>query len=402
MSLRVLCTADIHIGRSSSSDGEIPAETSALASWERIVDIAAREKPAAVVIAGDLFDGLAAQYATRPRVIKAFERLLKEGIPALAVAGNHDHSALPAFAQPHPKLFHLFGASNWEERRVGPLRFVGRSFGKELETESLLKNLGPVDGDAVTIGVVHADIDAQSPYGPTPLRDFAGRGVAAWVVGHVHCSRDWSADQPVAYPGSPQALDWGETGQHGFRWLTVDNGTAKFSEVVPVSTVRYEYKPVDLAPGESLENKLASCSADYRRESPGIESVQYRVDVRLQDGAQASLPEAATSLARDLYAVRSTLIVPNIDLEKEAEQDDARGQAARLLLGLQGRGKPDWQLHAASILQRVKTAMENERRKLNLPPEEDVDCLRHDTVNEARGSIERALRKVLFGKGGAR
>src|SRR5579884_2714105 len=186
--MRILCTADVHVGRSSRCDGEINGQTAALAAWERIIDKAIEGRADAMVVAGDLYDSLPAQYATRPRVRAAFERLRGAGIPALAVAGNHDHDALPDFRHAFGDLVHVFGSGRWEHRQVGAVRFVGRSFAGPFENESLLGNF-QTPGGGITVGIVHADVNAQSRYGPTPLEQFFGRGVAAWVVGHVHVPR---------------------------------------------------------------------------------------------------------------------------------------------------------------------------------------------------------------------
>lgn len=394
--MRILCTADVHIGRSSSADGEIVGEVSALAAWERIVEAAIQGKAAAIVIAGDLFDGLAAQYATRPRVAFAFERLRDHGILALAVAGNHDHSALPNFARSHPELIHVFPAERWGERRIGSVRIVGRSFSREFERESLLRDFDLGASDALTIGLVHADVDALSSYCPTPIRDFYGRGVAAWIVGHVHLPRVFDGDTPVAYPGSPQALDWGETGPHGFRWLSIENDRATFSDIIHVSTARYNFETIELGPDDFLEDKITSLSQRCREEQPGLESVQFRVHVRLCRGANAECPLGAVAIGADGYTVCSKVSIPDIDLALEAGQLDARGQAARLLLGLRGEGESKWLRDSQTLVSQVEASMKEERRRLNLPQEEDTASLRFGELQEARSAVQRALEQVLM------
>ncbi len=406
-SMRILCTADIHIGRCSSLaqnlTGQIIEDFSGLRAWERLVDVAIGEQTDAVVIAGDFYDSLPAQYETRPRVKKAFERLRNKGIPALAVAGNHDHSALRAFADSHKGLLHLFPESRWEAHAIGGIRFVGRSFARESERESLLGNFDlPPAG--ITIGLIHADINARSIYSPTPVELFRGKGVAGWVVGHVHAPRRFE-NETVVYPGSPQALDWGETGPHGYCWLEIKNGQVQFLPVSPLSTVEYHPVEIELLPGERLEDKLSELARQRRLQQGGLLSIQFRVAMRLCGGANPfDLPETGVDVAldgSDWYRLDSAVVVPHLDLKAEANQKDARGQAARLLLGLNNSGDPTWQRSALELVERVDAEMKAERNKLDLPAREDVEFLRQGKPDEARQAVRRMLERILTVEGGA-
>lgn len=400
--MRFACTADLHVGRCSSCDGTAVCDMSALAALGRIVKAAIDAKADGFLIAGDLFDNLAAQYESRAGVVEHLKRLRDHRIPVLAVAGNHDHSALPGLHRVYPDLMMLFGPK-WEESRVPGLdgvRFVGRSFESESERRSMFDGFSLPPGDETTVGLVHADINAQSSYGPTPLRDFSGRGACAWVVGHVHVPQTLNGtDCAVAYCGSPQALDWGECGAHGFRWLTIENGKATFSKVIPVSTVRYEYESVDLTPTCDLELKLKAIADSYRADSTHLHSVHFRVNVRLIDGAKHPRPESEDEivLGEDRYLICGWGSMPVINLEEEAKQKDARALAARLLLGL--RGDARWKLHADTLVQRVKSQMAEERKRFSLDNQEDLRCLRQGRDDEASAGVERALERVLCESG---
>jgi hypothetical protein len=102
-----------------------------------------------------------------------------------------------------------------------------------------------------------------------------------------------------------------------------------------------------------------------------------------------------------VYSIRSKVVVPQVDLAAEATHADARGQAARLLLGLKGEGDPLWRQHALGLVESVNRSIEEERRKLNLPAGEDLDSLRHGTPDDALGSVRRALENVLSTNGEA-
>src|SRR5579862_8071207 len=100
---RILCTADLHLGRSSACLGEAGGvDTSAAGAWLRIARRAVDDRADAVSIAGDVFDGLGTYFESRKAFLAGLELLDRESIPVIAVAGNHDFEALPRFARQHP------------------------------------------------------------------------------------------------------------------------------------------------------------------------------------------------------------------------------------------------------------------------------------------------------------
>jgi len=391
-----LCTADLHIGRQSSGfDGE-----TSLGAFNRIVDLAISENADGVLIAGDLFDSSDAQFYARRQVAAGLERLKAKQISVIAVAGNHDYDAMPTFVHAYPGLIDLFGSSAWEEREVAGLRIVGRSFGAP-SSRTLIDQYDRTGDGRLTIGLLHADVDTLSSYNPTPLNSLAGRGVQAWVLGHVHSSRHWP-DSVVVYPGSPQALDAGETGIHGVRWLRVDGAKVSVSDVVPLSTVRFESVQLEIQPDETIDDVIGAYLSKQRISE---ERFSLRVSLKRLSGAAQTATEGAIAFGQHVYEIVDWVdeIEENLDLEKEAEQTDARGQAARLLLGLDGRGDPSWILRADGLAEAVKLEMIANRRKLKLDGREEFDQLMNAGPDESRQAVRRSLESVLAEKaGGAR
>jgi DNA repair exonuclease SbcCD nuclease subunit len=236
-------------------------------------------------------------------------------------------------------------------------------------------------------------------YAPTPVAHFAGRGVAAWVVGHVHLPCEWTDATPVAYTGSPQALDWGEVGSHGYRWLTIEHGKAQFSPVQAISTVRYQVEEIELDLGEDLQGRLAEKAAAYGAAHDGTESIRFRVHVRLKKGATlpAALADEPGMIAANgfAYCVRSVTNVPEVNLHLEAQNSDARGQAARLLLGLDGKGQPEWRTAAQELVRKIESQMQVERTNLRLLDDEALDFLRTAAPDEAQFAVKKVLEDVL-------
>jgi DNA repair exonuclease SbcCD nuclease subunit len=377
----------------------IGSDHGALAAWERIVLMAIDGKADAILLAGDFYDSLPAQYESRRRVKASLEKLKARQIPVLAVAGNHDYDALPDFARSHPDLIHLFPSATWGENEVKGIRIIGRSFAGAYHRDSMLRDFQPPVDGRPTLGLVHADIDGTGNYGPTPLADFTMAGVSAWLVGHVHMGGSFS-DGKVVYPGSPQALDWGECGPHGVRWLEIgENGRATFDEICPISTVRYEHVSIALTQQDSLDEKLRGLSETAAKESDQLSSLQFRVDLRLDPGDNRSFPDRA-DIDDDWYEICSKSIVPRMNLEDEAKQSDARGQAARLLLGLDGKGDMAWREKAICLVDQLCQNMTRERSGLRLPPIESLEVLRLTTTDDARRAVRRMLERILTAEGG--
>lgn len=396
---RFLCTADLHIGRYSSVGTDTSGDDySALATWERIAEMAIAEQADAVLVAGDFYDSASAQYESRKRVKGSLEKLRARGIVTLAVAGNHDHHALLDFASLHRDLIYVFPPGQWDEYRVKGVRILGRSFPKEYHRDSMLCDFHSADAAMPTVGLVHADVQGQGDYGPTPLADFANSGVSAWVVGHVHAPQRY-LDGQVVYPGSPQALDWGETGDHGVCWLEIGNGQPRFGDLVPISSACYQYTDVRLAQHESLDEALLAKGRELRT-SKSVLSIQFRVDLRLDAHDERQFPSSAP-LENDWYEVCSKSRACEVNLEAEAQQPDAKGQAARLLLGLEGKGKIEWQDRASQLVLQLQNRMSNERGKLRLPQSESVRVLCQAGSDDAAEAVRRMLERILMIEGNA-
>jgi DNA repair protein SbcD/Mre11 len=85
------------------------------------------------------------------------------------------------------------------------------------------------------------------------------RPVAMWLLGHVHAPklRAPAGSAPVLYPGSPQAMDPGESGAHGAWVVEFRPGSSVAPRLVLTSTVRYEAVSVDVT-GVADESQLHS------------------------------------------------------------------------------------------------------------------------------------------------
>lgn len=368
----LLCTGDLHLGRRSSRlpahlDG--PAHATA-AAWGRIVEHALEAGVDVVVLSGDVVDRENRFYEAIGPLERGIRRLSEAGIDVVAVAGNHDHDVFPRLAAELPsERFHFLGRGGvWERvtiaRDAERLHVVGWSFPEARVHESPVASLGsdvlPEDDGAPVLGVVHADLDQQaSPYAPVSLAALRAVPVDFWLLGHVHAPRLFEAPgaAPVLYPGSPQAMDPGESGAHGV-WL-VETAGARISRVRPValSSVRYETVEVDVDGVDDVGALDARVAEVVRGLLTGVAAgagslrvLSCRLRLTGRTSLQREIAERAGRIVADLALDEGlvTAVVDRVedetrparDLDALARGNDPVAVVARLLLSLE-RGTLD-------------------------------------------------------------
>jgi len=255
-SIRLLCTADLHLGRYPSRVPIGRPDLSVEFVWERIIDYAIQERVDALVLAGDLVDQDNKFFESYGPLERGLLRLAEAGIHTYAVTGNHDYDVLPRLhGVLKPEFFHLLGQGGiWEEstliRGGDPvLGFLGRSFRSRTERISPLIGIPELRADVPVIGIVHGDLNAKSSmYAPLPESDLKRVPVASWILGHIHSpSRLDHRSGSILYPGSPQPLDPGEAGAHGPYIVEVHpDGRVEMEQVV-LASVKYASCDVDLS-----------------------------------------------------------------------------------------------------------------------------------------------------------
>lgn len=362
--MKLILTGDIHIGRASSKlPGNLAAgnDWRAVGAWERVVDLALTEQATAVLLSGDITDQDNQFWEAIGPLQRGIERLAHAGIRTLAVAGNHDHAVLARLAELLPaEHFTLLGRhGRWERvtlrdaQNQPRLHIDGWSFPSSFVKQSPLKNYTlPSDSALPILGMIHGDLDViDSNYAPLASMELTSLPPAAWLLGHIHTPRFIDGTSWMLYPGSPQALDPGETGLHGPWVVKVEQGRLLKPEQVPASTIWYGVCTIDLT--SVVDPDL-------------VEGVIYN---QLREQAQSIVEQAGASLKHILLRVRLTgrtpvakqvtsfvstmmdfqhamglvelsiekvdcQVIPAIDLQDQARSATAPGAAARLLLEL--------------------------------------------------------------------
>lgn len=256
--IRILHTADVHLDSPLRSlalrDPELRdrVRTSSRTALTRIVDTALAEEVAALLIAGDLFDGAERSARTAAFLTLQLERLRERGIRAFYIKGNHDAENPLTGELTLPDNVHVFDGRGGKVQLAEDVWIHGVSFANRHAPESLLPKFpAPVEG-AVNIAMLHTSLagaKGHDPYAPCTVGELTAAGFDYWALGHVHRRQVHSKAPWIVMPGTPQGRDMGEPGPKSATLLTIDNAIE--IEEVPTSAVEFLHIQVDVADTDS-------------------------------------------------------------------------------------------------------------------------------------------------------
>lgn len=360
--LTILCTGDIHLGRHPTRiPMEMDSQTfSPQTVWRSTVREAVDRNVDVVVITGDVVDRENRYFEAYGAFEEGVIRLDDADIPVVTVSGNHDFDVLPRMvADLDLYTLRLLGNDeSWErwtlEREGDPvLHFDGWSFSNERVLNSPLDDYDlPKRSDAPTVGVVHADLDAQgSQYAPVPTNAFRETPADAWLLGHIHKPGiHVDVDPLIMYPGSPQGLDPGEPGTHGPWLLTVTGDQTLDAEQLPLATVRYDSIEVDVSgidDAKGVPQRVSDCVSEHVRngvETSPLELMLTRIRLTGRTEAHGDIVDRRASVEEQLAFTEGSVPVhvetlevetrPHVDLAERAEGDSPVAYLANLLLAL--------------------------------------------------------------------
>lgn len=364
MTIKVLATGDVHIGRrptrlANPGDGQ---RFSAARMWDAIVDRAVEENVDLVALSGDVVDHDNRFFEATGPLERGLAKLSSHGIPTFAVAGNHDFDVFPRIADVvAADCFRLIGrGGQWEEVMFKAdngqeLCLHGWSFPSAHVSTSPLAEYRLSPPSVATLGILHADLDVlDSSYAPVTRAELNSTGVTLWLLGHVHKPdyREAGAGPPVLYPGSPQSLDPGEDGPHGPWLIEVLGPQQVVVRQLDMSTVRYEVLEVDLSGIQTqagFESHVSQCAREYLdsivETSQRLEYLSLRLNLTGRTMAFAHIPAWLGPLAEQFERTAGGVTAridkvfnntrPELKLDELAEKNDLPGALAQLLLKLQ-------------------------------------------------------------------
>jgi len=350
--IKILHSADIHLDSPLASlalrNPQLRAQidTATRAAFSRLVDISCAEGVAALLIAGDLFDGAARSAKTAAFLLAELDRLHAAGIALYYIKGNHDAENPMASEITLPANVHLFDGRGGKHRlpvAEAEIWVHGVSFSGRKAPESLLGKFQPPVPGAVNIAMLHTSLSGAAghdPYAPCSVAELKSMGFDYWALGHIHKRTVYAEDPWIVMPGIPQGRDIGEDGPKSATLLEIDGSELRIREVA-TACAHFARHDLDLGAAEDSATIRARMRDLFRTlaEDSTAEALVLRLRLTgdtpiawqmLRD--RAEWEEIASDLARQTGVIWMEKLEFDLTDARVTEQAGAAlGELARLM-----------------------------------------------------------------------
>jgi len=242
--VKVLHTADIHIGASFAAFGRKAADHRDVLrrTFKRVIELSIEEKCDVMIVAGDLFDR---PYGVAEKDISFVigELSRASGLSGIVILpGSHDYWARGSVFEANAGRFEGLPNLRILKPGVETIRFDelslavhGRALQSNVSNEDPLAGLKADPSCRFNIAVAHGSVtEAMKPLEhvdiPVSLDGFEG-GFDYLALGHWHSFRDLSTERfKVAYSGSPELVARDQEGSGYVVLVELGDGPARFTE----------------------------------------------------------------------------------------------------------------------------------------------------------------------------
>lgn len=319
--IKILHSADWHLDSPLNRSGAELLRQTQQALPEKIVRLAQAEGCSLLLLSGDLFDG---DYSRD--TLRTVQRALgRAGMPVLISPGNHDPWAPGSVWQEPgwPDNVTVFTKQHLEALILPELdcRIYGAGY-QSMDCPALLSDFVADGSQKWRIGLLHGDAtNAASPYCPITAAQVRHCGLHYLALGHIHKTGSVRAGGTLcAWPGSPMARGFDETGPRGVLLVTLDEQV--HAEFLPLDVPQFHV--LETSAGDDPLSRLsallpAAGSSDFFR-------------VRLTGAANPpDLDALAAALPQfpNLELIDDT--VPEADIWSAAGEDTLEGLYFRFL-----------------------------------------------------------------------
>lgn len=298
--MRIVHLADTHLGFKQftaldQERGLNQRECDVYAAWHRAIETTLELKPEAVVHAGDLFDSARPSFRAISEAIDGFNRLREAGIPAIAIAGNHETPRFRSGGSVFEVLERVGIEAVWSEPRtirLGSLALHAvphEAEAGQLESDILSLSLDPRANANVL--VMHTGLETvKSSYSEVNQVELDPEALTRVefdyiALGDLH--RFQAPQVNAAYPGSLERLDFNDL-DGGKGVLEVDLSAGPGS---PDFLRRHQYAPRLLV---DLPVDCTECGPDVV-----LERLEREAESHQLEGAVARI--RLDALERDVY-----------------------------------------------------------------------------------------------------
>lgn len=250
--MRILHTADLHLGRALSSFGEAAVReirSQIDLALNKLKDILSSGAYDGLILVGDVFEDPKISFYYMMLVTRIFEAQLKSGGFVCYATGNHDYWVGEqhfASLKKYDKFFPFFGpAFKTVAFQQGDERVVvhGLGYGEARPASDVThyfpdREAGEAD---IVIGLMHGVIgrgELQSPYYSLDASRIASKKYNYFALGHVHSFTE--GEGYMAYPGTPFPQGYDEKMRAGYNEVTIDAGSTELKSEELVSYRIYD------------------------------------------------------------------------------------------------------------------------------------------------------------------
>jgi len=282
--LKIFHVADIHLDsplKNLAAREGAPRERLMLATRravENLVALAAEERPDVVVIAGDVFDGDWRDYQTGLFFLEQMRRLREQGVPVVAIRGNHDAASQMSLKLDWRGTVRFLAEDRAETVEAGdlgldvPLVIHGRSFASRAETANLAAGYPAAVPGVFNLGLLHTSLDGvegHATYAPCTRDDLLRPGYDYWALGHIHKRAVHDLDGPAGpravFPGNLQGRHVRENEPKGLMIVTWDGKTGVTLDLRELDVARWHDVTATVPADAGFEEAVQAGRAELER-----------------------------------------------------------------------------------------------------------------------------------------
>lgn len=238
-------------------------------SFQRIVQYSIDKEANFLFIAGDLFEYKYFSLGDMKR-LRDILKVAKD-VNVIIVAGNHDYLGRNSLYRQldWPENVTIFHSEGLGVKEFPDLKtkIYGYSWDRlEIREDILTSQITKDDEGYKRILVLHGDLARDSNYLPLDINKLRNLNMDYIALGHIHKPQIF--DNRIAYCGSPEPLDFGETGERGFIEGQIQNGKTNIS-FIPFSRRRFIIKDLEINENMSYQdifNKIVNIDQGNKKD----------------------------------------------------------------------------------------------------------------------------------------
>jgi len=266
-------------------------------SFTNIIDTCRKDNVDILLISGDLYESSYTKISDVKRIADAFATIPDTRV--FISPGNHDYYDEYSYYTlvDFPENVHIF-SDTLEAVKIDELNTVVYGFGwKQNRYAEMPFSFVPLDKSKINILCLHCDAISKSDYLSIDAELIESLGFDYAALGHIH--KAGQIKKKVFYSGSPEPLNFGEDGNHGYFYANIDKKSIKVN-FVPCAECLFKTIIIKLT-GKMDSNKIKSMITESAGE--GMKKNVYRVVFIGNINPHINPDDIITDLKKDFYCL---------------------------------------------------------------------------------------------------